>query len=556
MSDRKVFQDSVTPLPDQPGPTPQGLMVQAVQPENLNQQMTVLFSLDMPPQSEADLEARVARGDVVTLNELQQRYAPAAVDRDKLVAWLKGQGFDVIEVSQDGASVYARATVDQIQKSLDVDMVRVTKEGVTYTAAKNAPSLPADVGASVHAIIGLQPFRQARKQSRIVVPHNGNRTSLSGRAKGKRGAALSHTKKAAPSGAVPTPNIENAPPYLVSEILNAYGAAGLNVTGQGQTIAILIDTVPADSDLEAFWQVNGVPNSLSRIEKINVTGGPLPLASGEETLDTEWSSSIASGASVRIYASGSLAFVDLDRALDQIIADLPSQPGMRQLSISLGLGETYLGGPDGEVKTQHMKFLRLAALGVNVFVSSGDAGSNPDDTGHSADGPTQAEYQASDSSVIGVGGTSLTLTPAGAVASEVGWTSSGGGTSVFFPRPAWQTGAGVPAGNYRLVPDVSMAADPNTGAFLVLNGQNGQIGGTSWSAPVWAGFCALINEARANAQKPSLPFLNPLIYPLLGSACFRDITAGTNGAYNAGPGYDLVTGLGVPDIGELISALT
>jgi kumamolisin len=158
--------------------------------------------------------------------------------------------------------------------------------------------------------------------------------------------------------------------------------------------------------------------------------------------------------------------------------------------------------------------------------------------------------------VIGVGGTTLKLSPDGAVGSEVGWVGSGGGESIFFRRPAWQTGAGVPAGTQRLVPDVSLAADPNTGAFVVRCGQVKQIGGTSWSAPTWAGFCALINAARANANKPFLPFLSPLIYPLLGTACFRDITAGTNGAYTAEPGYDMVTGIGVPNVAELIKALT
>ena len=114
----------------------------------------------------------------------------------------------------------------------------------------------------------------------------------------------------------------------------------------------------------------------------------------------------------------------------------------------------------------------------------------------------------------------------------------------------------MPAGNDRLVPDVSLAADPDEGAFLVFNGQATQVGGTSWSAPVWAGFCALINEARAMAGKPALPFLNPLIYPLMGTACFRDIQSGSNGAFFAGPDYDMVTGIGVPNIRELINALT
>jgi kumamolisin len=549
MAQRKVFQDSVTPLPDTPGPGPRGLMVAAAEPETANEEMNVLFSLEIPAAKTADLEERVARGEVLSPDELQQNYAPNAADRDKLVKWLNAQGFDVTGVSHDGSSVYARASVAQIEKSLDVDMVRVTKDGVMYTAAKNAPSLPSNVANGVHAIIGLQPFRQARKQSRMCMPHNDNRTSLNGkspRSRGRRPAAA----------AAPVTAIDNAPPYIVPEILKAYGADGLNVTGKGQTIAILIDTFPADSDLKKFWANNNVPASSTRVEKINVKGGSLPPPSGEETLDVEWSSGIAPGATVRVYASGTLQFVDLDRALDRIIADLPSHPGMRQLSISLGLGEKFMGGPNGEVRTQHHKFLMLAAAGVNVFVSSGDAGSKPDDSGHGATGPTQAEYESSDSTVVGVGGTSLKLTPAGAVKSEVGWTSSGGGKSIFFPRPAWQKGEGVPGGRARLVPDVSLVADPGTGAFLVLNGQVVQMGGTSWSAPVWAGFCALLNEARAKARKPFLPYLNPLLYPLQGTACFRDINSGCNGDFTAGPGYDMVTGLGVPNVKELMKALT
>jgi len=230
---------------------------------------------------------------------------------------------------------------------------------------------------------------------------------------------------------------------------------------------------------------------------------------------------------------------------------------LRQLSVSLGLGETFMGGPDGEVATQHQKFLRLAAMGVNIFVSSGDAGSNPGGDGQTPDGPLQAEYAASDTAVVGVGGTSLKLAPGdGSVAEEDGWTGSGGGSSIFFDRPAWQKGNGVPSGSKRLVPDVSAAADPNEGAFLVLHGQPTGIGGTSWAAPVWAGLCALINEARQKAGLPSLPYLNPVIYPLSGTGCFRDVTSGSNGEFTAAAGYDRVTGLGAPDVKQLIAALT
>jgi kumamolisin len=537
MSDRKVFHDSVVPIPVESGPAPYALMVQPASSANRDEKMTVHFSLALPDEVQADLEAKVARGQTVPAGELSG-YGAQKADADALTDWLREEGFEIGSVSADNTSIYATAPVAQIENSLQVQMVRVTRDGFTYTAARNAPSLPVSVGAAVQAIGGLQPFRQAHKHSRRRLPRKSNRVALGAAGAGAPG---------------PSPNISNSPPYLPSEILKAYNADGLGADGSGQTIAILIDTFPADADMQAFWQQASLPVTLAQIEKINVSGGQLAPPEGEETLDAQWTSGMAPGATIRIYATGGLQFTALDQALDMIIDDLPAQPGMRQLSISLGLGETYLNGPGGEVAVQHQKFLKLAAAGVNVFVSTGDAGSNPDDTGHSSDGPTQAEYASSDPCVIAVGGTTLQLGPDGSVASEVGWSSGGGGKSIYFPRPVWQTGPGV-GGSNRLVPDVSATADPDDGGFVLLNGHVQQIGGTSWSTPIWAGICALINSGRQKAGKPALPFLNPLIYPLATSG-FRDILAGSNGLYHATPGFDLVTGLGTPNVQALAQAL-
>lgn len=535
---RKVFHDSVVPIPVESGPAPNGLMVQSAAAENRDERMTVHFSLALPPETEADLEAKVARGETVPVGELTG-YGARREDADALTAWLRSQGFEIERVSDDNTSIYASAPVGKIEDSLQVQMVRVNRQGFTYTAARNAPSLPTSVGEAVQAIGGLQPFRHAHKHSLRRLPRDSNRIAPAAAGDGAPG---------------PSPDIANAPPYLPSEIRKAYNADGLSVDGTGQTIAILIDTFPADADMQAFWQRSNLPVALPRIEKVNVSGGQLPPPEGEETLDVQWTSGIAAGATIRVYATGTLQFTALDQALDRIIDDIPTQPRMRQLSISLGLGETFLNGPGGEVAIQHQKFLKLAAAGVNVFVSTGDAGSNPDETGHSPTGPLQAEYESTDPCVIAVGGTSLQLAPDGTVTSEVGWASGGGGKSIYFNRPSWQTGSGI-TGRRRLVPDVSATADPDQGALLVLNGQVHQIGGTSWSAPVWAAFCALINSARAEASKPPLSFLNPLIYPLAGT-CFRDIQAGSNGVYHATHGYDLVTGLGVPNVQALVQALS
>jgi kumamolisin len=547
MPERKVFRDSVTPFPIAAGVTPNGLIVQSVEPDHRHDVITVLFSLEVPAAARAEMERRVENGEVIPPAELNKLYATDQSAQKSLVSWLKDQGFDITQVTPDGTGVYASASVEQIEKSLAVTMARVTKDGITYNAAADAPSLPADVGRNVQAIIGLQPFRQLHKHSRRYPAAAVHKPVLVSTLGGDVA-----TPAADPQ---PAPNL-NTPPYKIADILHAYNAENLGVTGKGQTIAILIDTFPKDDDLKAFWTRNGL-STTHTIEKINVSGKTLPPPEGEETLDAAWASGIAPGATIRIYATGSLAFVDLDLALDRIIADLPTRPGMRQLSISLGLGETYMGGPQGEVATQHQKFLRLAAAGVNVFVSSGDAGSNPDDTGHGSSGPLQAEYESSDSAVIGVGGTTLKMTASGTV-TETGWSGSGGGTSIFFKRPAWQKGITVSAANSadrRLVPDISLVADPNTGALLVFQGQAIQIGGTSWSAPVWAGFCALLNEARAKAGQPLLGFLNPLIYPLKGTASLRDIKSGSNGAFSASNGYDLVTGLGVPNVKALMATL-
>ena len=139
------------------------------------------------------------------------------------------------------------------------------------------------------------------------------------------------------------------------------------------------------------------------------------------------------------------------------------------------------------------------------------------------------------------------------------WSYSGGGVSEYFTRPSWQTGTGMPSGTMRAVPDVACPADPNTGAVLFYNGAQTAVGGTSWSSPTWAGYCALINQARSNAGLSQIGLLGPKIYPLLGSTNFRDVTSGSNsvgansnGKYSAGAGYDPVTGIGVP----LMQALT
>src|SRR5215470_14381270 len=108
MSNRKVFHDSVAALPEQPGVTPTGLHVNTVRKEQLDEMMTVSFSLEIPKALHDDLEARVAAGQVVSVHDLQTTYAVPQAEVDPLVHWLQAEGFKVIKVSDDRTSVLAQ----------------------------------------------------------------------------------------------------------------------------------------------------------------------------------------------------------------------------------------------------------------------------------------------------------------------------------------------------------------------------------------------------------------------------------------------------------------
>jgi kumamolisin len=491
-------------------------------------QAAVGFSIPLKMRNFAELQVRIGKAEIISFDEMAAKYYPTAAEYKVVADWLTFQGFAVKQANQYNLSVFATGSVSQIERAFQTKFARATFAGVQAISAQIAPSMPAAVGGQALGINGLQP--QVRPK-----PHS-EKTSTQ-----------------------PQKLINNLPPYTVQEIATAYNAVGLNVNGAGQKIGIVIDTFPASSDLVSFWQANAIPQSLNNIENVQVVGGSLPSPTGEESLDVEWSSGMAPGAKVRVYATTDLGFVHLDQAYQAIINDLATQPTLHQVSLSYGLGETYESTT--QIQTDAQYFASLAAHGVTVFVSSGDGGSTPGLNGwEDNSGPLQVECPANDPNVTSVGGTSLHTTPStGAVSSELAWSFGGGGSSRFFARPIWQTGAGVPTGTFRTVPDVALVADLSTGGYLVLNGQVYVVGGTSWGAPTWAGFCAIINQARANLSNPPVGLLGPKIYPMIGTGNFRDITTGSNGpngVYNAGPGYDLATGVGVPNIAAIVRTLT
>jgi kumamolisin len=488
---------------------------------------TIEFEVALRMRNFPELQQRLGRGERIVSSEMADKYYPLEADYQAVADWLTSQGLTITLTDPTCLAIFASGPVWQVSQAFQVSFARVSFENTEYTSAISAPGVPAALAPVILGVNGLQPHIHAHKHSSLQLMQ----------------PALS-------------PSI--APPFLPSEIQHAYNAGGLSETGVGQKIGIVIDTFPATSDLTAFWSDCGVSQSLGNIEFVQVVSGTLPAPSGEETLDVEWSSAIAAGAKVRVYATVDLSTVHIDQAYARIVSDLPSQPALRQVSLSYGLGETYTTA--SQVQTDDNYFASMASAGVTVFVSSGDGGSSPGTSGHDHSGPVQVETPASDPNVTAVGGTTLNVdSSTGDVTSESAWFDGGGGISIYFNRPSWQTGTGVPSGSTRLVPDVACAADPNTGGFLILGGSEYIVGGTSWSAPTWAGFGAVINQARANAGLASLGLLGPRIYPLLGSTDFRDITTGSNGSggvYDAGVGYDLCTGIGVPDVAILLPTLS
>lgn len=179
MATRKFFHDSVTELPPQPGPAG-NLLVKAAEPAHLNDSFTLNFALQIPDASEKELARRVEAGERVPAAELDSKYALTAADTAPLKQWLTKNGYTSIRESSDHTNVFANASADTVAKSLQVDIVRVTKKGITHTAARNVPSLPSDIGDKVKGFpgfnrsissISIAPFaRRLRQLLRLRLP--------------------------------------------------------------------------------------------------------------------------------------------------------------------------------------------------------------------------------------------------------------------------------------------------------------------------------------------------------------------------------------------------
>jgi subtilase family serine protease len=304
------------------------------------------------------------------------------------------------------------------------------------------------------------------------------------------------------------------------QIKGAYSFSTSLTAGTGKTIAIVdaYNDPTAESDLAVFSNQYGLPPCTTAngcFKKVNQNGNTrgLPATDAgwalEIALDIEWAHAIAPGAKILLVEARSSSLSNLFAAEDY------AKTHAQYVSNSWGASE---------FSTEHSYDGHFSQSGVSFFASSGDGGSQI--------------WPSTSPNIISVGGTTLTFNGDGTLASETGWSGSGGGCSAYeTANPAQNTGS-VICGGKRGTPDVSLDADPYSGVSVYDStpyaGSAGwwQVGGTSASSPMWAA-----RSADAGAQVNSA-------YVYGGSITYRDITVGANNVGSCQPGYDLVTGRG------------
>lgn len=334
--------------------------------------------------------------------------------------------------------------------------------------------------------------------------------------------------------------------YIGGDFRRAY-APGVTNNGAGQYIAIIDVGGPYYTNDIYMYETNAgiVPGStiITNILLDGWTGIPVGTnaADGEEALDIDMAMSMAPGATILNYEGGA------DDVFNQIAIDDKA----KQMTLSYGFGLDA---------NNYQAFQEFVAQGQAMSQASGDGGADLNG-GTGLTGNPWATI---------VGGTGLTMSGNGvAWESETTWSGSGGGASGY-GIPDWQLGIATTSNQgstiWRNFPDVAMLGEPETFIYIN-NGSTVDIGGTSESSPLWAGFMALVNQQAAAEGNPPVGFINPAIYRIgqgpvsIYTNCFHDITAGNNfnsqspNKYSATAGYDLCTGWGTPTGSNTINAL-
>ena len=458
----------------------------------------------------------------LSVAEFTDRFGTSQSDYDQVVAWANSNGLKVTHTSANRHLVDVTATVDAINQALGISMQAYQPVGTggksTLFAPNTEPTLALPV--PVLSISGLDNFNPPQRRL-------------------QRGSPVANATGSGPGGS-----------FLPSDMRAAYYGSG-PLTGAGQTVAVFSFDGYLRNDVSLFYSLLHITNPGTPVTDIPVNGysGVCDAADGsqlttcddgEQVLDIVNAIGMAPGISEVLFYEGQSG----PDILNQIATDNLAK------IISCSWGSTDLGGDD-------VLFQEFQAQGQTYVNATGDSGS------YNANSWLPPSLNPL---ILQVGGTRLTTASAGgAYTSETGWPDAGGGfyAPAGYSIPDYQQLTGVvTAANHasstlRNDPDVS--AEANFDNPTVSNGSlETGFGGTSFAAPRWSGFIALINEQSVASNDTTAGFINPSLYAIGTGANyatnFHDVTRGNNG-FAATAGFDLVTGWGSPNGATLINTL-
>jgi subtilase family serine protease len=473
--------------------------------------------------------------------EFTARFGPSQEDWDALVAFAKASGFQVVGGTRDSRDLWLTGTVANIEKAFHVSLgvYQDLTESRQFFAVDREPTV--DLPFPLWHITGLdndsKPHPLYVKKSDYAQAHGINPETISN----------------ATTGSGPSSS------FLGSDMRAAY-YGGTALTGSGQNLALFEFAGTDLSDLSTYYKNAGqtepyTPTLISTggYGTSCVDSGSSACDDTEQTLDMTQAMGMAPGSNMLymyvcgdVLASGSGNISDT-ACISAMVTDTDAPLSMQ---ISCSWGWT----PD-DPSTLDPYFEQMASQGQNFFAASGD---------DSAWSSSNEAWPADDANIVSVGGTDLTTSSAaGPWKSETAWADSGGGVSPDdIPIPSWQTAADGCSGcskTYRNGPDV--AGNANFTYYVCADQTTctaNDYGGTSFAAPMWAGYTALANQ-QAAANGKTIGYINPTLYPAAEGSSYgtylHDITSGSCGKYSAATGFDLCTGWGSPNTTGLISLL-
>jgi hypothetical protein len=501
----------------------------------------------------------------LTPEQFGDRFGASPNDAAQVVKWLQSEGLVVDEVSRARSWIWFSGTAAQMQAALRTEIHRYQVGGESHFANAAEPSVPAAIEPLINGIQGLDDFHPQRGQSRHVL--------LSGEGSANPVAPLFTT---AGGNHLLAPD-DFATIYNLGPLYNS------GYDGSGQRIVVAGRSAVDLTDIRAFRTLYSLPQNDPQIVLVPGTADPGKTSSmGEADLDIEWAGAVARKASIIYVYSADVSRISVPYAINQNLAPI--------ITFSFGLCEQL--NSQTTLNSTRAMAQQANAQGITWIASSGDsgaAGCDPAFQSALATGGLAVSFPASLPEVTAVGGTqfdegdgvfwfttnSSTLASARSYIPEKGWNESsggglaatGGGLSVVYPRPSWQSGPGIPDANFRAVPDVSLSAASHDGYRVISGGLFFIDSGTSASAPAFAGILALVNqyqELNGVQTQAGQGNINPNLYSLAQNTpgAFHDVVAGgnmvpcsmlragcTTGSigYSAGAGYDPVTGLGSVD---------